>query len=436
MNFSSNQPQIEMVPHGSIQPNPDRARKPNRKSRRQLASSISRFGLKGAILADRDTKMIVAGNAIWEAAGDLGMNEVPVIWVSFAIEADRRAFILAHNKLAESSSWDTKIVEQELKFLFDKGYDFEITGFTTNDLDYSFVTAPDRLNAPVEPNSNARAVSRIGDLWMVGLHRIYCGDSLEPSSYDAVLGGKLADMVFSDPPYGVAVNGHVSTTGRHREFAMMSGKQTPAELTAFFRRIFRNCTQASRTASIHFQCIDWRHVREMIDAADGIYSEFKNICVWDKGVGSLGSMYRSQHEFVLVFKSGRGRHVRNFATGTNGRYRTNIWSYSGQATFGKGRDEALAAHPTPKSVEMVIDAIRDCSNPGDLILDPFCGSATTAAAAHHTGRRCATVEIDPLYVDSALQRLSALVGEPAIHADGRSFEQVAADRAREEAVNV
>ena len=435
MNDKSNQQQIEMVPHSSIYLNPDRPRKANRESRRKLGSSLHRFGMKGAILADRDTRVIVAGNGLWEAAGDLGWEEIPVIWVSFATEADRRAFILAHNKLAEGSSWDTKVVEQELKFLLDKGFDFEVTGFTTNNLDYSLVTAPDPLNEAPEPEPNARPVSRPGDLWMVGPHRVYCGDSLEPESYDIVLRGELADMVFSDPPYGVKVNGHVSTSSRHREFAMMSGEQTPAELTAFFRRIFKNCVQASRAASIHYQCIDWRHVREMIDAADGIYTEFKNICVWDKGSCSLGSMYRSQHEFVLVFKSGRGRHVRNFATGSNGRLRTNVWRYDRHPQFSKTKDEASAAHPTPKVTAMVIDAIRDCSNPGDLILDPFCGSGTSAAAAHHAGRRCATIEIDPIYVDAALRRLSALVGEPAMHADGRPFDQVAADRADEEMVD-
>ena len=176
----------------------------------------------------------------------------------------------------------------------------------------------------------------------------------------------------------------------------MSGTQTSAELTSFFRRIFRNCVQFSRTASIHFHFIDWRHVREMIDAGEGTYSELKNICVWDKGSGSLGAMYRSQHEFVLVFKSGRGRHVRNFATGEKGRYRTNIWKAPGMAQFGKGRAEELGSHPTPKSVPLLIEAIRDCSNPGDLIFDPFCGS--DAGAPPSTSTRCISM---PRSSDSA-----------------------------------
>jgi DNA modification methylase len=433
----SNYPQIEMARHGSIHPNPRNPNRHNRKQRRQIENSLRRFGFKGALVVDKETGMILAGNALWEAAGELGMDEAPVIRASFATEADRRAFILAHNKLADLSSFDAEIVAEELKFLFDSGYDFEVTGFTTNDLDFSIVSEPEPNEIIELPDPNARAVSRLGDLWHVGPHRILCGNSLDTVSYEALLADELADMIFSDPPYGVRINGHVSGLGkiRHREFEMMSGEQSPAELIGFFRRIFRNCVQFSRAASIHYHCIDWRHAREMQDAADGVYAEFKQMIVWDKGSGSMGAFYRSQHELILVFKSGRGRHVNNFELGQQ-RYRTNIWRYEGAAQFRKGRHDDLAAHPTVKSTAMVIDAIRDCSNTGDLILDPFAGSGTTAAAAHHAGRRCATIEIDPLYVDTALKRLCKVTGLPAIHADGRTFDEVAADRASEEATDV
>jgi DNA modification methylase len=433
----SNHLQIEMVPHGSIHQNPRNPRRHNRKQRGQMKSSLRRFGFKGALIVDKKTGMILAGNALWEAAGELGMDEVPVIRASFATEADRRAFILAHNKLADLSSFDAEIVAEELKFLFDSGYDFEVTGFTTNDLDFSIVSEPESNEIIELPDPNARAVSRLGDLWHVGPHRILCGNSLDTVSYEALLADELADMIFSDPPYGVRINGHVSGLGRirHREFEMMSGEQSPAELIAFFRRIFRNCVQFSRAASIHYHCIDWRHARQMQDAADGVYTEFKQLVVWDKGSGAMGAFYRSQHELILVFKSGRGRHTNNFELGQQ-RYRTNIWRYDGAAQFRKGRQEDLEAHPSVKSTAMVIDAIRDCSNTGDLILDPFAGSGTTAAAAHHAGRRCATIEIDPLYVDTALKRLCKVTGLPAIHADGRTFDEVAADRASEEATDV
>ena len=428
MTKSPNHPQVEIVPIGSIEPNPRTPKKSNRKSRRQLQASIRRWGVKGAIIVDRDTNMILAGNSVWEAARDVGLTEVPIIRESFTSDADRRAFILAYNKLAESSGWDMSVVEEELKFLLDENYDFEITGFSTKDLAFAFVTqAEPTMDEAGQPDPTARAVTRTGDLWHVGPHAFYCEDSLEAISFEIVLQGRLANMIFGDPPYGVKVNGHVSTTGRHREFQMMSGQQTSVELVAFLRKVFRNCAEHSHKASIHFHCIDWRHVREMIDAGEGVYTELKNICVWDKGVGSLGSFYRSQHEFVLVFKSGRGKHVNNM--GAAGRYRTNIWSYEGQAQFHKGRQDDLASHPTPKNPAMIVDAIRDCSNPGDLILDPFCGSGSTAVAAHLAGRRCATIEIDPTYMDAALKRLAKVTGETPVHADGRTFEEVAADRA-------
>lgn len=436
MNDLSNHPQIEMVPHGSIHPNPRNPRRHNRKQRGQIEASLRRFGFKGALIVDEATGMILAGNALWEAAGKIGMDDVPVMRVSFVSEADRRAFILAHNKLGDLSSFDVEIVNEELKFLFDSDYAFEVTGFSTNDLDFSIVTEPEAAETIELPDPNARAVSRTGDLWHVGSHKILCGNSLEPESYELLLAGEPADIVFSDPPYGVRIGGNVSGLGktRHREFAMMSGEQSASELMAFFRRVFRNCVQFSRPASIHYHCIDWRHAREMQDAADGIYTEFKQLIVWDKGSGSMGTFYRSQHELILVFKSGRGSHVNNFELGQQ-RYRTNIWRYDGAAQFRKGREEDLAAHPTVKPTALVIDAIRDCSNTGDLILDPFAGSGTTALAAHHTGRRCATIEIDPLYVDTALKRLCKVTGVPAIHADGRTFDEVAAARACEEAID-
>jgi DNA modification methylase len=431
-----NHPTIEMVPHGTVHPNPRGPRKHSKKQLELIAQSLRRFGFKGALIVDENTGMILAGNALWAAAGMIGMEEVPIIRASFSTEGDRRAFVLAMNRLPELATWETEIVEEELKFLFDSGYEFEVTGFNTNDLDFAIVAKPDTDEVIELPDPNVQAVSRLADLWVIGPHRIYCGNSLDTVSYETLLGNELADMIFSDAPYGVRVNGHVSGLGKvkHREFEMMSGEQTPAELTVFFRRIFRNCVQFSRSASIHYQCIDWRHVREMIDAGEGVYTELKQLVVWDKGSGSMGSFYRNQHELILVFKSGRGRHVNNFELGQQ-RYRTNVWAYKGAAGFRKGREEDLAAHPCVKSTAMVIDAIRDCSATGDLILDPFCGSGTTAIAAHHASRRCATIEIDPLYVDTALRRLSQAAGLPVIHADGRTFDEVAAARAVEEVAN-
>jgi DNA modification methylase len=201
-----------------------------------------------------------------------------------------------------------------------------------------------------------------------------------------------------------------------------------AEFTAFLRSVFRNCARFSSDGSIHFHFMDWKHIREILDAADGVYSELKQLIVWVKTNAGMGTFYRSQQELIFAFKNGRGSHTNNFSLGEGGRYRTNVWSYAGCNTFRRGRDADLEAHPTVKPVALLMDAILDCSSRGDLVLDPFAGSGSTLVAAHKTGRRGVGIELDPLYVDTSLCRLSTATGLEARLADGRSFDEVAAER--------
>ena len=365
-----------------------------------------------------------------QPAGVLGMAEVPVIRVSFATEADTRAFILAHNRLAELSSWDNAIVAEELSFLLEDGYDFEVTGFTTADLDFALADDDPPENIEL-PDPTATAVSRRGDLWLIGPHKLYNGDARDTVSYEALLGEERARLVFADSPYNVPIQGHVSGNGkvRHREFEVASGELSPAEFTAFLRSVFRNCVRFSMAGSIHYQCMDFRHIREILDAADGVYDQFKQLIVWVKTNAGQSAFYRSQHELVFVFKAGKARHVNNFGLGGGGVYRTNVVRHAGANTFRKGRARDLADHCTVKPTAMVIDFIRDCSNRGDLILDPFSGSATTLLAAHKTGRRGAAIELDPLYVDMGLRRFKEATGLTATLAgDGRTFDEIAAAR--------
>jgi DNA modification methylase len=212
---------------------------------------------------------------------------------------------------------------------------------------------------------------------------------------------------------------------------MGSGEQSPAEMTAFLRAVFRNCVRFSTPASIHYHCMDWRHIREIQDAADGVYAELKQLIVWVKNNGGMGTFYRSRHELIFAFKAGSGRHINNFGLGDTGRYRTNVWEYTGANSFRKGRARDLSDHPTVKPVALVADAILDCSKRGDLILDPFSGSGTTLLAALRTGRRGAAIELDPIYVDVAVRRLMTASGLPAINSDGIRFEDVASQRAKE-----
>lgn len=425
-------PNIELVRPSTLVPNPRNARTHSDKQIAQIAASIRRFGFAVPIVIDGDN-MIAAGHGRWLAAKQLGLDQVPVIRLAFVTDADRRAFAIAENRIAELSGWDTKLLTEELTVLFEGGYELEITGFTTADLDFAIPepVKADEVEQVELPDRKARAVSRHGDLWLVGPHRLYCGDARDAVSYEALLGGERAAMVFADAPYNVPIDGHVSGLGKvsHREFAHASGEMSQAEFTMFLRSVFRHCVTFSDRGSIHYQCMDWRHTREIVDAADGIYDEHKQLLVWVKSNGGMGAFYRSQHELIFVFKAGNAKHINNFGLGEGGRYRTNVLTYAGVNCFRKGRKADLDAHPTVKPTALVADLILDCSRKGDLILDPFCGSGTTLLAAHRTARRGAAIEIDPIYVDIALSRLSQATGAEIRHVDGRRFDDVRDQRA-------
>jgi DNA modification methylase len=271
-----------------------------------------------------------------------------------------------------------------------------------------------------------KAISCLGDLWQAGRHRIYCGDALAVDSYDALLEGEPARLIFADAPYNVRISGHASGAGsvQHREFAMASGEMAVDEFTSFLSKSMKNFASYSLDGSLHYLCMDWRHCQEILAAGNAIYSELKNICVWRKTNAGMGSLYRSQHEFVFVFKNGTAPHINNINLGSHGRNRTNVWDYDGINSFGKHRDELLAMHPTVKPVALVADVIKDASARGDLVLDAFGGSGSTLLAAEKTKRRAALIEIDPLYVDRTIRRWQSLTGQEAVCSrSGASFAE-------------
>jgi DNA modification methylase len=399
----------------------------------QIARSIQRFGFTNPIIAD-DEANLVAGEGRLKAAKRLGFSEVPVVRLADMTEAEIRAYVIADNKLAESAGWDRNLLALELQYLSDLGLDdldVTITGFELPEIEVLMgeLTAADSdgsADEVVEP-APGPAITRAGDVWRIGDHRLVCGDSTKPETYRALLADKRAQMVFSDPPYNVPIAGHVSGLGKiqHREFAMASGEMSDAEFTAFLKTVFEQLAAHSMDGAIHFQCIDWRHIGEMLEAGEAAYTELKNICVWSKANAGMGSFYRSQHEFVCVFKSGDGPHINNIELGKFGRYRTNIWAYAGVNGFGNGRSD-LALHPTVKPVALVEDAIRDCSRRKGIVLDPFSGSGTTFIAAEQTGRSGFGIELDPLYCDVIVRRLRSVCGLQAIlEATGQKFEDVA-----------
>ncbi|WP_299076683.1 site-specific DNA-methyltransferase [uncultured Ruegeria sp.] len=271
----------------------------------------------------------------------------------------------------------------------------------------------------------------MGDLWLIGEHRVICGDALKSETWHTLLGREKVQMVFTDPPYNVPIDGHVSGLGRvrHREFEMASGEMSRAGFTKFLNTVFSNLVDHSEDGSIHYICMDWRHMREVLEAADGVYQEMKNLCVWAKTNAGMGSFYRSQHELVFVFRNGTGAHINNFRLGETGRHLSNLWSYAGANTFREGRMEDLAAHPTVKPMDMVKDAIMDCSKRDGLIVDAFAGSGTILLAAARSGRVGAGIELDPLYVDLIVRRLQDETGETVVHADSfDDFQTIAETR--------
>jgi len=403
----------------------------------QLAASIRNFGFLVPLIVDKDG-MILAGHGRLAAARSIGLSEVPVVRISHLTPEAKRAYVIADNRLAELAGWDNEILRTELAELsaLDLGFDVEITGFDTVDIDRLTAGPETKVSAdPADDIPSAETshptVSQPGSLWKLGRHRVLCGNALENRDYACLLEGERAQLVFTDAPFNVPIQGHVVGKGRrkHREFSMASGEMSRREFTDFLHKAFANMAGHCSDGAIVFSCIDWRHIGEMLTAAEPVFGDPKNLCVWVKSNGGMGTFYRSRHELVFVFKNGTGPHINNFGLGERGRYRTNVWNYFGVNSFGRGRDEALEMHPTVKPVALVADAIKDCSKRGGVILDPFGGSGTTLIAAERTGRSARLIEIDPFYCDVIVRRWQKLSNKSATDSKtGRSFDELAALR--------
>lgn len=423
---------VEYRPTSSLTPYAGNARRHPRSQIKLIKRSIETFGFIVPLIVD-ESGMILCGHGRLEAAKMLGMTSVPTIMLSHLSEEDRRAYILLDNAAAEQSGWNKGAVRTELQGLFDLGYDVELTGFTTLQID-TFLNIGEELEEeepPVEiPAETAEPITRMGDLWTIGKHRLLCADARLAESYNFLLGGEQAQMVFTDPPYNVPIAGNVSGLGKHKhgEFVAGSGELTDSEfelqlLRPALRQIARHCA----AGAIAFICMDWRGGRILQDAADGVLSELKNLIVWVKPNAGMGTFYRSQHELIFAYKVSPGAHINNFGLGGGGRHRSNIWTYPGATSFRRGREKDLADHPTVKNRQMVADAILDCSKPGGIVLDPFLGSGTTLVAAEMTKRRGYGLELDPKYCDVVLRRIEAETGLTAM-LEGRTYAEVAAER--------
>lgn len=426
--------EIEYLSISLVHANPNNARIHPQAQLRKLADAILEFGFLIPILVDNGG-MILAGHARYQAALLLGLTAVPVVRVSHLTARQRRAFLLADNKLASLSSFDMEKLAVEFEYLLDgnDGYAISTTGFDIVEVDK--VLGYDRA-APAEdavelPEDSAVPVSQLGDLWLIGKHRLLCGNCLDRANVQRLFAGEKAAAVVADPPYGVAIAGNVSGLGakKHQDFLMGCTEMSDVELTySFFRPAFQLMAEFSHPGAIAFIFMDWRHARHVQNAADGVFHEHKNTIVWVKSNPSLGSFYKSQHEFVLAFKMSPGPTKNNFGLGGQGRVRSNVWQYPGANVFRAGRKEDLEDHPTVKNLKMCTDAVLDVSAPGDIIFDPFLGSGTTMSAAAAAGRRGYGLELDPKYVDVIIRRVTEKTGLTARLEDGRTYAEIADER--------
>ena len=426
-----NAPQLVVVyqPPAMLKPDPRNARTHSKKQIDQIAASIREFGFTNPILAD-EAAMVIAGHGRLLAAKHLGLTCVPVITLPHLSEVQKRALRLADNKIAQSAGWDTDLLRVELEAIFEMAVEFDvsITGFSSGEIDVLLAGPaggdPDDEDIPAIV---AIPTTKPGDIWVLGPHRIGCGDCRDPAFMQRVMGeGVRADAAFLDPPYNVRIDGHANVKSRHREFAMASGEMTQAAFTGFLTEALSACAAVSRDGAVHYVCMDWRHMDELGAAGSAVYDQLLNLCIWNKSNAGMGSLYRSKHELVFVYRVGKAQHFNAVELGRHGRNRTNVWDYASVNSLRGSRREDLDLHPTVKPVAMVADAIKDVTRRSETVLDAFLGAGTSLIAAERVGRRFRGMDIDPAYIDIAAQRWTAMTGQVAVLEPGPGHEELAA----------
>jgi DNA modification methylase len=427
---------IERVPLDALKPYARNARTHSKQQISQIARSIERFGFTNPVLVS-DELTIIAGHGRVEAAKLLGSKVVPVVRLSHLSEAELKAYVIADNRLAELSGWDKQTLAIELQALVDLDFDVEVVGYEAAEIDLILdecrdadPTSPQDPDDVAVPARSGSPVTMPGDIWECGRHRLICGNSLELATYERLVETVTADVIFTDPPYNVPIEGFVGGKGKEtrREFAMASGEMSSEAFQSFLHTSLSLAAKHARDGAIAFVCMDWRHIGELQASGAAVFSELKNVCVWTKSNGGMGSLYRSQHELVFVFKNGNEPHKNNVELGRYGRNRTNVWSYRGVNAFGSERMSELEMHPTVKPVALVEDAIKDVTRRGEVVLDPFGGSGSTMIAAERCGRVAKLIEIDAAYCDVIVRRWQQHTGKNATRAGtGERFSDIASN---------
>lgn len=425
--------ELAFVHPDDLKPDPRNARTHSKKQVQQIADSVSQDTWTNPILVDENFN-IIAGHGRLLAAKLLKLTSVPIIILRGLTDLQKRRLRLADNKIALNSGWDIELLKLELQELSVELPDLQIPGFETAEIDTILSAGAEAPDDQI-PAAPQVPVTRLGDIWIFdGRHRVGCFDCRDKALMDRLMAGTVADAAFSDPPYNIAVDGHAGGKGKikHREFAFASGEMTPEAFVTFLKETLGAAVAVSRDGAVHFLCMDHHHVDELIEACRPLYGARLNICVWNKSNGGLGALYRSKHELIFVYRVGDEQHLNCVQLGKHGRNRTNVWDAPSVNTVGSTRSEDLSLHPTVKPAGLVADAIMDVTRRGDAVLDVFLGSGTTLIACERTGRICFGVEIDPIYVDVAIERFFLATGKwPVLEATGEGFEEVRTRRAAE-----
>ena len=433
---------FEFVNPDSLRPYPNNPHKHPKEQIEQLRASIRAYGAVRPVVVDEEGTYI-DGEALGRAAKLEGKSFIPVIRLFGLSETQKRELRIGLNKHPLNADWDIEQLRLEIEEILAVHVDLDPgqIGMSVGEIDKLLSVREADPDDDAIPALPSHAISRQGDIWICSdRHRVGCGDCRDLAFLQRVVGPRQVDGCISDPPYNRQVAGD-ATTGRgrvrHEEFAMASGEMSDEAYEKFLGEALSAAAQVSRDGAVHFVFIDHQHVDKLLGVARNVYSQRLNICVWNKSNAGMGGLYRNKHELIGVFKVGAGPYFNAVQLGKHGRNRTNVWDYASVNTFGGSRRRDLELHPTVKPVGLVADAIMDVTRRDDLVLDGFLGSGTCLLACERTGRRCRGAEINPAYVDLALQRWSERTGmEAVLEATGKGLSQVRAERLSGEACDV
>lgn len=430
------QPSLATIfkPIKDLHPSANRTRETTTQILESVTRSIKKFGMVVPVLIDRHGT-IIAGHVLWEAAIQLGFETIECRVVEHLDATEQEALSIALNRIGEIGKFNLSKLRDRMIAIESQGIELISTGFTLPDIDQIKLKPPpvesDAEGNEEEGSAPVTPTSRAGDLFHLGRHRLLCGDALDEQSYQRLLSDALAHVVFSDPPYNCPIAGFVGGLGKHKheDFLMFSGKESDDEFRQFLKAYLCLCQASCAPGAVLFACMDWRQIDILLEAGDDAGLQRINVAVWNKESGGMGGLYRSAHEFIAVLCNGKSPATNNVALGVHGRNRTNVWEYASANRKGSSAAQALADHPTPKPVELVVDAILDVTRPGDVVLDPFVGSGTTIIASEQCDRIAHGIELDPKFVDRSIRRWERLTGEHAIHETGLTFTELTEQRA-------